>query len=328
MAETFNLGTFDTGQQIVRGLIVNDSVIDLNKASRSAAISLPPFGDMNDLLSDWDRNFELLQRIADRADFAESIPIALARPLPPLGRPRKMLYAAANYREHADGMKRTFTPNVNTPLAADQPPPPLKPYLFAKACEPTGACDDIVLPRGTERIDWEAELMVVIGRPCRSIAAADAERHIAGYLTTNDVSCRDRTWRPDRPGIRSDWLTGKSYETFAPIGPFFTPKAFVPNHADLRIRLWVNGELKQDGNTADMIFSVEEQIEFISEVLTLLPGDVIATGTPTGTGQERGEFLKSGDLVETEVDGCGRQRNRVVAEFRQEARGPLPAPTS
>jgi 2-keto-4-pentenoate hydratase/2-oxohepta-3-ene-1,7-dioic acid hydratase in catechol pathway len=189
----------------------------------------------------------------------------------------------------------------------------LRAYLFLKApsCL-AGAFDDIVLPAGEHRIDWEAELAVVIGRQGRNIPAARALDHVAGFMTTNDVSCRDLTWREDRPTIRSDWLAGKSFDTFAPTGPFFVPREFVPNHAGLRVWLAVNGVTKQDGNTGDMIFGTAEQIEYASRMLTLEPGDLFATGTPSGVGQGRGEFLKAGDVVECEVEGLGRQRNRVV----------------
>jgi 2-keto-4-pentenoate hydratase/2-oxohepta-3-ene-1,7-dioic acid hydratase in catechol pathway len=312
MAEPiFHLGTFDIGGVIAIGMVVADAVTDLRLACARAGVPLPRIENLADLLGDWDRNFELLQGVAAHATMGEEcVDVACTRPLPPLGRRGKMLYAAANYRDHAAGMRKTFTPDI--PLAgADKPLPALRPYMFGKVCEPTGAYDDIILPAGIERMDWEAEMMVVIGRPGRNIAHGRVKDHIAGYMTTNDVSCRDRTWREDRPALRSDWLSGKSFDSFAPIGPYFTPAAFVPDHRNVRIRLWVNAILKQDGNSGDMIFGVEEQVEYVSEIMTLLPGDMIATGTPAGTGQERLEFLKPGDVVETEVEFCGRQRNQV-----------------
>jgi len=127
------------------------------------------------------------------------------------------------------------------------------------------------------------------------------------------VSCRDQLFRADRPNFRTDWLSSKSYDTFGPCGPFFVPRAFVPNHAALRIVLKVNDEIKQDGLAGDMIYSPEEQIEYASRRMSLLPGDIFATGTLAGVGQGTGVFLKAGDIVETEVHGLGRQRNRVVA---------------
>jgi 2,4-didehydro-3-deoxy-L-rhamnonate hydrolase len=190
-----------------------------------------------------------------------------------------------------------------------------KPYSFLKApsCL-AGAYDEIVLPRDHTEFDWEVELALAIGRPGRRIPAERAMAHVAGFMTTNDVSCRDAQWRPDRQTLRSDWIGGKSYDTFAPMGPFFVPRAFVLNHMDLRLTLAVNGEVMQNGTTAGLIFSPEEQIEYFSRGMTLEAGDVFATGTPGGVGQGRGRFLKAGDIVECEVQGLGRQRNRVVSE--------------
>jgi 2-keto-4-pentenoate hydratase/2-oxohepta-3-ene-1,7-dioic acid hydratase in catechol pathway len=176
-------------------------------------------------------------------------------------------------------MTKTFTSAL--PAAAAEAKES-RPYLFAKACAMTGAFDDIVLPHGMARIDWEAELAVVIGRRGKHIPPEKAADHIAGYMTTNDVSCRDLTWREDRPWIRSDWLAGKSFDSFAPMGPYFTPKAFVPSHDNLRIRLWVNGAPKQDGMTRDMIFGIEDQIAYAAGMVTLEPGDIFSTGTPAG----------------------------------------------
>lgn len=322
MSSFFQLGTFARDDGALPALVIEGAVLDLRAAAERAGLALPPFAAISDLLGDWDATFERLSAVADhaRADGLQAFSLGTVeslRPCPPPGRVGKMLFAAANYSDHVRNMRKTFTPDI--PLA-DQGKqlPPLRPYMFGKINVPTGAFDDIILPPGMERIDWEAELMVVIGTPGLAIRPAEAHRHIAGYMTGNDVSCRDRTWREDRPTIRSDWLGGKSYDSFAPLGPLLTPRQFVPDHADLAICLWVNGELKQDGNSRDMTFGIEEQIEYASSMMTLLPGDVIATGTPAGTGQERGEFLKEGDIVETEVESCGRQRNRVVARRRAE----------
>lgn len=310
----FHLGTFAGPDQSFIGLVIDDKVGNLTQAAHQADVTLPRHAHVADLLADWDRNFDLLTKIsayAMRQGLQDFAVLAATRPLPPLGRAGKMIYAAANYSDHVAGMRKTFTPPVTGDTS--KPLPPLRPYAFGKLNVPTGAFDDIILPEGMQRIDWEAELMVVIGKPGYRISQTGAADHIAGYMTTNDVSCRDLTWRDDRPSIRSDWLAGKSYDSFAPIGPYFTPKAFVPDHANVSIKLWVNGAIKQDGNSKDMTFGIEEQIEYASRMMTLLPGDMLATGTPAGTGQERGEFLREGDIVETEVQFCGRQRNRIIA---------------
>ncbi len=318
MTDTFfQLSTFVAENKSFAGLVLDSHVINLAEAAKRAGKTIPAHTAISDLLCDWDRAFDALAAVAEHAASigpaaSGAMTLAAVNPRPPLGRMGKLLYAAANYSDHVAGMRKTFTPPLPHD-AGDKSLPSLRPYMFGKMNVPTGAYDDIILPEDIERIDWEAELMVAIGRPGRNVKASKASEHIAGYMTTNDVSCRDLTWREDRPNIRSDWLAGKSFDSFAPIGPCFTPKAFIPDHANLWIRLWVNGQIKQDGNSGDMIFSIEEQIEYASHMMTLLPGDVIATGTPAGTGQERLEFLKPGDIVETEVQYCGRQRNHVVA---------------
>ena len=328
---SFKLGTFKAAGRRFAGLVLDETVIDLGAAAPAWDRPAPASGvaSLLAMLGDWDRSFEWLQELARFAAAGDRLGgathrLAELKVLAPIQRPPKMLYAAANYREHVMGMRKTFR---NEGLAAIDPAKDYKPdkqhsqpYLFAKAVTAlSGPYDDIEIPPGMERIDWEAELAVVIGKPGKNIPAARAMDHVAGFMTTNDISCRDRTFRTDRPSLRSDWLSGKSWDTFAPMGPFFVPRAFVPDHADLRIWCAVNGETKQDGNSRDMVFNTEDQIEYGSRMLTLEPGDVFATGTPAGTGQERLEYLKPGDVVETEVANFGRQRNTVVmgtAEYR------------
>ena len=311
----FRLGLFSQNGDAKLCLVLgDDDIVELKSAAgRAGQPSLAEANRLDDLLVDWDRNFDRVCELAEtvgRQGAANPLRLQDLKPLPPVSHPRRLLYAAANYADHVAGMTKTFTSALP---AAGATAAPLRPYLFAKACAMTGAFDEIVLPTGMTQIDWEAELAVVIGRKGKHIPAEKVGDHIAGYMTTNDVSCRDRTWREDRPAIRSDWLSGKSFDSFAPMGPYFTPKAFVPAHDNLWIRLWVNGALKQDGVTRDMIFGIEDQIAYAAAMMTLEPGDIFSTGTPAGTGQERLEFLKEGDLIETEVELCGRQRNRVVA---------------
>ena len=313
----FRLGQFSQNGDAKLCLVLgDDDIVELKSAANlSGQQSLAEASRLDDLLIEWDRNFDQLRGVAEtvvREGAASLGPLQLEdlKPLPPVSRPKRLLYAAANYADHVAGMTKTFTSALP---AAGATAAPLRPYLFAKACAMTGAFDDIILPPGMSRIDWEAELAVVIGRSGKHIPPEKVGHHIAGYMTTNDVSCRDLTWREDRPAIRSDWLSGKSFDSFAPMGPYFTPKAFVPAHDNLWIRLWVNGTLKQDGVTRDMIFGIEDQISYAAGMMTLEPGDIFSTGTPAGTGQERLEFLKEGDLLETEVELCGRQHNRVVA---------------
>ncbi len=189
------------------------------------------------------------------------------------------------------------------------------PYMFLKAPSAlAGAFDDIEIPHGTSKIDWEAELCLAMGRKAKRVSASRALECIAGFMTGNDVSCRDWQMRPDRPGLRSDWFGGKGSDNFAPMGPYLVPRAFVPDHTKLRIHLSVNGVTKQDGNTSQFIYTPEEQIEFASRISTLEPGDLLFCGTCGGVGQGTNTFLKAGDVMETEIEGLGRMKNRFIPE--------------
>jgi len=229
-------------------------------------------------------------------------------------RPGKMFYAAQNFQEHVDEMIRAgMTPAAGPKFTGEKST--TVPYLFLKAPSTLcGAFDDIEIPRGMKKIDWEAEIALAIGRRGKRIKAERALDHVAGFMTTNDVSCRDLQIRQDRPALRSDWLGGKSHDNFAPMGPYLVPRAFVRDHMNLTIRLTVNGAVKQDGNTSQFIFTPEEQIAYASNMLTLETGDVFSCGTCGGVGQGTNTFLASGDLVETEIESLGKMRNRLVDE--------------
>lgn len=189
---------------------------------------------------------------------------------------------------------------------------PNEPVLFLKATTAiNGPFDDIVLPRGSTHTDWEAELGVVIGTTARYVETARALEHVAGYVCFHDVS--EREFQKNRGGT---WDKGKGCDTFAPIGPWLVTRDEIPDPQRLRVWCKVNGETRQDGDTADMIFPVAELVSYISQFMTLLPGDLICTGTPAGVGMGMSppQFLKPGDVVEIGVSGLGVQRQRVVAQ--------------
>ena len=300
-------------------IVLGDDAIDL-KAAHAAhgkgRLSAP--GDMIGLLENWDANFAVLQEIVAALEKsgvpAGTAKLASYRALPPVRRPGKMFYAAQNFQEHVDEMLRAgMTPASGPKFTGEKSTS--KPYLFLKAPSTlAGATDDIPLPGELKKIDWEAEIALAIGKPGKRIKVERALDHVAGFMTTNDVSARDLQIRADRPGLRSDWLNGKSHDNFAPMGPFLVPRAFVPDHMNLFIKLTVNGEVKQDGNTSQFIFTPEEQIEYASHILTLDSGDIFSCGTCGGVGQGTNTFLKAGDVVETEIELLGRMRNRFVAE--------------
>jgi 2-keto-4-pentenoate hydratase/2-oxohepta-3-ene-1,7-dioic acid hydratase in catechol pathway len=168
----------------------------------------------------------------------------------------------------------------------------------------------VALP--ADEVDYEGELAVVIGRECKNCTEADALNYVAGYMCANDVSARDWQFKKGQ----GQFSRGKTFDTFCPLGPALVPAERIPDPHQLALRTWVNGELRQEGHTSDMIFSVQKLIAFLSGSTTLLPGTVILTGTPggTGSGQVPPEFLKEGDVVEIEIEGIGRLRNPVVLE--------------
>lgn len=189
--------------------------------------------------------------------------------------------------------------------------PPPEPVIFSKATSAlSGPHDDVVIPRGSVKSDWEVELGVVIGRETLYVSEAEALSHVAGYCTINDLS--EREFQAERAG---QWIKGKSAPTFGPIGPWLVTADEVPDPQDLRLWLTLNGETMQDSSTADMIFTVAQVIASMSRYMKLMPGDVISTGTPQGVGlgMKPPRFLKPGEVMELEVEGLGRQRQTTVA---------------
>jgi 2,4-didehydro-3-deoxy-L-rhamnonate hydrolase len=320
----FKLGTFaKPGGAPFVGIVLGDDVVDLSRAHaayraspRRAALSAT--GSVRGLLENWEADFPVLQEIVAFLEkeglSSDASKLAGLRALPPVTRPGKMLYAAQNFQEHVDEMIRAGLTPAGGPKFTGEKSTTL-PYLFLKApsCL-AGAYDNIEIPLGMKKIDWEAEIALAIGKKGKRIKAEHALEHVAGFMTTNDVSCRDIGIRPDRPALRSDWFGGKSHDNFAPMGPFLVPRAFVPNHMNLFMRLTVNGEVKQNGNTSQFIFTPEEQIEYASSILTIEIGDVFSCGTCGGVGQGTNTFLKPGDVMETEIESLGKMQNRLVAE--------------
>jgi 2-keto-4-pentenoate hydratase/2-oxohepta-3-ene-1,7-dioic acid hydratase in catechol pathway len=167
----------------------------------------------------------------------------------------------------------------------------------------------------SKKMDWEAELAVVIGRKARDLTLENALSCVAGYTVGNDLSARDLGFRPQLPEsspFRADWIRHKSFDGSCPLGPWITPAAYVSNPSKLAIKLWVNDTLKQNSNSGNMIFTIAEQISHLSTGITLYPGDVIMTGTPAGVGAGRGEFLKAGDVVKVEIAEIGSLTNTMT----------------
>jgi len=189
--------------------------------------------------------------------------------------------------------------------------PPKEPILFSKATSAlSGPYDPVVIPRNSEKTDWEVELGVVIGRETSYVSEADALDHVAGYCVINDMS--ERAFQIERGG---QWVKGKSAPTFGPCGPWLVTADEVADPQALRLSLDLNGERVQDSDTSDMIFSVREIVSYMSQFMKLMPGDIIATGTPSGVGMgmKPQRFLRPGDVMELRIDGLGEQRQEAVA---------------
>jgi 2,4-diketo-3-deoxy-L-fuconate hydrolase len=220
-----------------------------------------------------------------------------ARLGPPIARPNKIVCIGLNYRDHA---------------AEAGAEAPREPVIFLKATTAlAGPNDDVIIPKGASKLDWEVELAVVIGRTARYVPRERAMEHVAGYALHNDYS--ERSFQLERGG---QWVKGKSADTFAPIGPYLATKDEVPEPHTLDMWLKVNGAFRQRSSTSNMIFGVDALVSYVSEFMTLLPGDVISTGTPAGVGlgiKPDPLYLQPTDVVELGIEGLGESRQRVAA---------------
>ena len=281
------------------GLLIGDNIIDLQAAGLATS--------MDELLAHWSERLPSLTALATSGQ-ATTVPLAQASLHAPVPTSGTVYCAGANYHDHIAEMAKLRGTAV--PPQDDH-----EPWHFIK---PTRACvtgpGPVQRPEGCSKLDWEAELAVVIGRKAHRISVADALSCVAGYTVANDLSARDLSRRaarsPDNP-FYFDWLAHKGFDGSCPIGPWLTPAAGI-DPQNLRIQLAVNGVSKQDSNTSGMIFSVAEQIAHLSRRTTLLPGDIILTGTPAGVGSGRNEYLAPGDRVSVEVEGLGVLVNTIV----------------
>lgn len=315
---SYKLGTFAQGERAFLGLVLNDAVvIDLSKADPS----LPT--EMKALVQRYDNVQAQLASIAASAASnrpAHAYAVVTLKTLPPV-MPQNILNAAVNYTEHALEMAGAGGSNVKASSAA----PPAEgipgiwerkpgdsrhnPYVFPKMVGAIAANGDpIRLPPGRDRVDWECELAIVIGATASRVPVERARDYIFGYTLQNDVS--DRAPRGDaRHG--TDWFIAKSHDTFAPLGPYIVPKAFVPDPQKLPIRFTLSGKLMQDSTTSRMTHNVYELVSYVSHIMTLKPGDIIATGSPAGVGAARNVFMKAGDTAVCAIGGIGTLTNPV-----------------
>jgi acylpyruvate hydrolase len=301
------LVTYVEGGETRAGLVVNDFVIDLERASaegRYEAEEVEPLpASLRQVLEEGEEAIGQCCRIESHfADLREDeypsrlcVPLVEAKLAPPIPDPQKLICIGMNYTDHCEEQKK---------------PLPKKPVIFAKfATALIGHNDPIIKPVLTEQLDYEAELAVVIGKKAKNVTEEGALYHVAGYTIMNDVTARDMQFSDGQ------WVRGKSCDTFAPMGPYLVLADDVPDPHCLNIRLTVNGELRQSSTTENMIFSIDFLVAYISQTTTLLPGDIISTGTPGGVGvfRQPPTFLQAGDVVSIEIERLGTLENRVEA---------------
>jgi acylpyruvate hydrolase len=282
------LATYSTAEGPQAAVVVGDVLVPTVALGADASVRRLLGGDGEaDLLA--------LQERAEAAADGAGVPLAGAGLLAPVTDPEKIICIGLNYRDHAEESGQDI---------------PAAPMWFAKfANSLCGSGQPIVLPAAhPEYVDYEAELALVIGREARNVPEPDALSYVAGAMPFNDVSARDLQWQNPL------WTSGKAIDTFAPCGPALVTLDEIDDLGALGLRTRINGEMVQEGTTANLIFGPAELVAWLSRTLTLRPGDIIATGTPAGVGAAQGRFLRDGDVVEVEVDGLGTVSNPVRAE--------------
>jgi ureidoglycolate lyase len=271
------LATFETAGGLRIGAVVGDALVDLTAAGMPS--------DMIDLIARWPQLADKVRGLADGT--APEFKLAQLRLAAPVPNPQKILAIGLNYADH---------------IAESGQPKPEKQTWFAKLPNAVnGPYDPIQIPKASSAIDYEAELVVVIGKRCRHVPKEDAASVVFGYTVGNDVSVRDWQFHT------AQWIVGKSFDTHAPLGPWIVTSDEIGDPHTLGIRARVNGELRQNSNTRNLVFNVYDQIAYLSQAMTLLPGDMIFTGTPGGVGMAMNPptFLKAGDVVRVEIDKIG-----------------------
>jgi len=305
----FKLITYETDEGPRAGAICDDQAFDVAGATGEAR-----YASVLGILADWERAKGALtaSAAAPGANRPGALDRAKLRLLAPIPLPGAIYCAGANYRDHVLEMARAQ--NVNP-----EPDPHtlgLKSWHFIKTSHCVVAPGAVVpLPAHSRKVDWEAELAVVIGRTAKDVPEARALEHVAGYTIGNDLSARDvmrRAGISNTSPFHFDWVAQKCFDGACPLGPWIVPAADVPDPHKLKIELSVNGVVKQSSNTGELIFNIAEQISHLSEKITLRPGDVILTGTPAGVGAGRGEFLKAGDEVRITIERIGELTNRFA----------------
>ncbi|KAJ8913205.1 hypothetical protein NQ315_016147 [Exocentrus adspersus] len=272
--------------QVRVGVLSGENVIDLNASNCTIPHSLVELLGQGNAL-------ERIKKIVSNPKTTHKL--AQVQLLSPITGPDKILGVALNYKEACDKANIPYTP---------------EPVVFSKfASTIIGPYDVIQKPAASNQVDWEVELVVVIGKKARNVKVQNALDYVFGYTSTQDLTAKDWTQRNG-----GQFLLCKNMDNFCPLGPCVVTKDEIEDPHNIRVRTWVNGELKQDGNTEEMVHRIDRLIEYLSEAMTLLPGDIICTGTPSGVGSSQNppQYLRKGDLLESDVEKIGKMANRIV----------------
>jgi 2-keto-4-pentenoate hydratase/2-oxohepta-3-ene-1,7-dioic acid hydratase in catechol pathway len=308
----FKLASLAGAPRGTTAIVVNDRIYDLARANawatqqhRLATVAIPR--TMLELIEQYDRVKPRLYQIANAIGVSPpsfGVTESAARFVAPILYPWNLLAVAVNYRAHGEEMARTIGVDY------DKDPP----FVFAKSAKAglIGPGDTVRMPAGREKIDWEVELAIIMGKKAKNVSKADAGNYIFGYGLMLDISDRGGLTRQS-PLFNADWFVGKSRDTFAPMAAYIVPAEFLADHNSLNLKLAVNGQEMQSSNTSFMMRNVESIVSFITSIHTLEPGDIIASGTPEGVGNARKPpvYLKSGDVITAEIQKIGNIRTPV-----------------
>lgn len=302
---SYRLLTYESAERPRAGIVIDGTVYDLATVSERS-----DYATVLGVLNDWPAAARLLPEMAAAMDGKPGMALGEVRLLAPLLYPSAIYAAGANYRDHAISMARAH----NMEPGPDPHELGLNPWHFMKGQRCVVGTESKVV-RPSEKLDWEVELAAVIGRTAKNVPVERALDYVAAYTVASDLSARDLFVRPHLPAsspFKYDWISQKNFDGACPMGPWLTPIAEIADPQALAIKLWVNGALKQDSTTAEMIFSTAEQIAFLSSRMSLYPGDVVLTGTPAGAGAEQGQFLKPGDTVKAWIEDLGELVTYII----------------
>jgi len=302
---SYKLATYETADGPRAGAVIDDRIYDV-----AALTGKPAYATMLGVLADWPAADAALR--AAKPDAGKGKPVGEAKLLAPIPRPGAIYCAGSNYADHALEMSKLH----NRPVEPDPHTQGLKPWHFIKVSHAVAAIGDTInISSASKTMDWEVELAAVIGRPAKNVSIEKALDYVAGYTIANDLSARDMGRRPhlsDASPFKADWVAHKNFDGSCPMGPWIVPARDVGDPHNLGMKLWVSDVIKQDSNSGQMIFNINEQISHLSSRITLHPGDVILTGPPPGVGAARIFFIETANTEKLWIDKIGTLTNKMT----------------